>query len=228
MADSGFLLERKSIFIVIGSFEAGLTHQLSRILRFDMTLFRPVPTYVTSDAIVDTIWFRRISPEQLYGADVDSLFTFYEINDVRYYVKRRDVRMIIEQGFVALVGMTNEGYARFLSIADRTETADRNSDFEHALRQKSTTREYHTGIGAVEHAAVSIGPEDVSEFAQALMRDLRMPYERAIECARRAVATSTIPPKSSGSYRLHIPIRGPKDEVGLERLASFIKVRSSK
>ncbi len=228
MADSDFLLPRKSILIVIGSFEAGLTHQLYRILRFESRMFRPVPTYTTcEESELDTIWFRRVTARQiLEEADMMTLFTFYQIGQARYYVKRSDIHTVIERGFIALIGMTNEGYERFLSIEERS-SGDRDSDFERALHDKGAVREYHKGIGAVKHVAVSVGPKDVSQFAQALVKDLDMPYERALECARRAVATSSMPPKSSGAYRLHLPLEGPKDEKALGRLAEFLKARSS-
>jgi hypothetical protein len=231
MADSGFLLKRKSIFICLGSFEAGLTYQLSRVLLHEHSQFRPIPTYTTStDSDLDTVWFHHVTYRQCRErVDTMNTFTFYQIGSGLYYVMREDARRAIEHGHSALIGMPRDGYERFLSSTEeRAKEADRESEsLRHAMRDKGVTLEYYSGIGMVSHSVIGMGPADVTRFAQALVRERGWPYERALECARQAQIASTIPPKSSGTFRLNLHLEGPKDEQALGRLASFLKTRSS-
>lgn len=229
MSESLEQLSRKSILIVLGTFESGLVYQLERILTFSPELFKRVVTYTTrvvSDEI-DANWLRNFSKKESGAISIDDYFTSYQVEGVRYIVKCSDVRDAVKEDGIALLGMTSFAYDRFLSIEKRWQ------EFRPSLISVDKEeinledqRSFLGGIGSISHSVVALQPSDVSEFAHALMQDFRFDEGRARKCAQRAVACSTIPPRSSGEYRLQIPISGPRDDAVVQRLAQFITSRS--
>lgn len=188
-------LRAGSVLILVGNQYSGVDYQLQRLYASHPRRLKPVRTYTNRPvSSAEAAWYKSLDVSVLHTFSFGDLLTFYGVAEERYYVHVREIRAALKPlGSVALIGMTAEGYERWVSRIPRVDILFR---------------------------VLPLKPDNEGTFAERLVQDYGVSPHEARSITDRTIQDSSIPPSPydlSSSSESQIRIRGPRDE-GILRL----------